>query len=594
MAMQRRWLIASLMLTTASVAQAQVTEMSRAALITEALNADVAVALAKPALDKSQMPIYIGSKADAPLLRDITFRLNDSTPVRYDFSNTEMLALRGSALYRTTLAGIKDGANQLIIDFHTANLDDKGISVFKHGQLTKKFSSNSALQLILNKGSLISDAAFESTSIDSGNAAAQIAVADFMMADSEYFAAASMLTRLSATNSGAQYSEPIAKRLGICRTALETQAPVSTNGSSDLVLRFNQALALVQQDQGAAATTALDAIGNTETTDSSALALRDQANLVLAYYFLNHSQGAEAIPAFERIRSPGPFANAGLLGLGWALLQPPHREGGVGTTAIPAGARYPTIMTPRLTADIVALKQEQAPRVPVANKDQQNSLRKAMVPWIELTGRDPTDPAVQEGMLAIAWTMYHFGAYAQAQDSYMRAADQFNKMRGWYDRAIQNVRTGGMATAIAARDSATDNGWSRASATLPPAHAHWWHGDTPETPKVVDDNFYFERLLLDDDFAEALQDYRNLLRIDVALKADAAQISASDSGNALQSQLSALSPALSVAITEQRRKLEAIATAKLLTQKQQLEKYLIEARFALATIYDRPELVSAQ
>jgi tetratricopeptide (TPR) repeat protein len=370
------------------------------------------------------------------------------------------------------------------------------------------------------------------------------------------------------------------------------QAATTTSvGNNDLVIRFNQALALVQQDQLQAAATALEAIGRTETTDSAALALRDQANLVLAYSLLNHSQGAAAIPAFERIRSPGPFANAGLLGLGWALLQPPHREGAAGTSAIPASARYPTIVTPRLTADIVALKQEQAPRVPVANKDQQNALRKALVPWVELTGRDPTDPAVQECMLAIAWAMYHFGAYAQAQDSYTRAADQFNKMRGWYDRAIANIRSGGMVALLASRDSATDTGWSRSNATLPPARAHWWHGDTPEIPKVVADNFYFERLLLDDNFAEALQDYRNLIRIEGALRADSAQLAATD---ALQSQLSALKPALSATLAAQRTKLEDIATANLLTQKSQMEKYLIEARFALATIYDRPELVSAQ
>lgn len=600
MAMQRRWLIASLMLATASVAQAQVAEMPRAALITEALNADVAAALARPALDKTHAQIYIGSQVDAPHLRDIIFRVNDNAPVRYEFSDTESLALQRNALYRMELAGLKDGANQLVVEFHTTNLADKGISVFKRGQLTKTFSTDSsalALQLILTKSSLISDASFNVSNLDpvNGSSSAQIGVADFMIADKEYFAAASILTRLMSTSSGAQYAEQINKRLSICRTALDSQTSTTATASADdLLIRFNQALALAQQDQGASATVALDALGNTETTDSSALALRDQANLVLAYTFLNHSQGAEAIPAFERIRSPGPYANAGLLGLGWALLQPPHHEGAAGTASIAAGARYPTIVTPRLTADIVALKQEQAPRVPVANKDQQNSLRKALVPWIELTGRDPTDPAVQEGMLAIAWTMYHFGAYAQAQDSYMRAADQFNKMRGWYDRAIENVRAGGMVAAIASRDSVTDNGWSRVSATLPPARAHWWHGDTPETPKVVDDNFYFERLLLDDTFAEALQDYRNLIRIDGALKADAAQLASADSSSALQSQLTALNPALSVAIAEQRAKLEAVATAKLQTQKKQLEKYLIEARFALATIYDRPELVSAQ
>ena len=40
---------------------------------------------------------------------------------------------------------------------------------------------------------------------------------------------------------------------------------------------------------------------------------------------------------------------------------------------------------------------------------------------IELIGRDPTDPAVQEGLVAIAWALSTLGAQVQAQDYYNRA-----------------------------------------------------------------------------------------------------------------------------------------------------------------------------
>lgn len=594
MTTQRQQLIAGLMLIAASVAQAQPAD--RSSLIGDAISADAAAAQA--IADKSQLQVYIGSRIDAPTLRDITLRLNDGAPVRYEFSVSESLSLQHSALYQASVAGMKDGANQLTVEFHTVEATSKGIGVFKRGQFTRKFSADAggaALQLILAKGNLISDAAFDIAPLDpaTGSTSAQLAVADFMIANTDYFAAASLLSRLLGSANAAQYADAISKKLSLCRAALANSA-TPAEGSNDLVTRFNQALVLVQQDQGSAATTALDAIGRTETTDSAMLTLRDQANLVLAYYYLNHSQGEAAIPAFERIRSPGPFANAGLLGMGWAMLQPPHRDGATGAAVIAEGARYPTIVTPRLTADIVAIKQDQPPRIPVANKEQQASLRKALVPWTELTGRDPTDPAVQEGMLAIAWTLYHFGAHEQAQDNYKRAADQFNKMRGWYDRAIENVRSGSMAAFIASRDSSSDNGWSRVNATLPPARTHWWHGDTPETPAVVVDNFYYERLLLDPAVASALQDYQNLIRIDSALRKDVTAISASDSGGAILNQISAVTPVLSVAIAKQRAKLEGLAISNLQLQKKQAEKYLIEARFALATIYDRPELASAK
>lgn len=596
MTMQRQWLIAGLMLMTASVAQAQQANASRAAIIASALDIDVATAQTLPALDKSHLQVYVGSRPDAPFLRDIIFHLNGGEAVRYEFSDKEALALQRGALHRIVLPGVKDGGNQLIVEFHSIDPADKGVAIPKRGQFTRNIDG-AALRILLGKAGLMSDSSFDISNLEpaSGLIAAQIGEADFMMADEEYFAAASLLTGLSSSAAATQFSEDINKRLSICRSALGLQAPATAQANNNgLVGPFNQALLQVQQDHGAEATAALDAIGRSETTDSAALTLRDQANLVLAYYYLNHSQGAAAIPVFERIRSPGPFANAGLLGLGWALLQPPHREGAAGSTAISPSARYPTIVTPRLTADIAALKQEQAPRVPVADKEQQNALRRALVPWTELIGRDPSDPAVQEGMLAIAWTLYHFGAYSQAQDSYMRAADQLNKMRGWYEQAIGNVRSGGMVAIIASRDGMNDSGWSYSNATLPPARAHWWHGDTPEVPKAVADNFYLERLLLDDSFSDALDDYRTLLRIDISLRDDETQLMAMDSGSTALGQISTLKPVLAAEMAQQRSKLEGIAISQLQEQKKQLEKYLIEARFALATIYDRPELVSAQ
>ncbi|PTU30941.1 hypothetical protein CJD38_11560 [Stenotrophobium rhamnosiphilum] len=564
----------------ASGVQAQQTSSS-AVLINEALTVDAAAVRTNTSTDITRAQAYIGSTAEAPFIRDITLRLNDSAPVRYEFSDSESRALQRNAQYQVTLSGIKEGVNQLRADFHTATASDKGIKVFKQGQLTKSFSSGSSgvtLVLTLSKATLINDASFdvsirESTAGTLGN---QLSAVDFMMTDGEYFSAASVLMRLMANNQDATLVEAINKRLSVCRAALGLQAIESTQiGSDPLTIRFNQALLLIQQGKGFEATTELDAIGLSEVTESSALTLRDQANLVLAYYFLNQSQGDKAIPVFERIRSPGPYSNGGLLGLGWALLLPVNREG----VASPiTTARYPTIVTPRLTADIVALQREQAPRVPSASKFQQTALRKALVPWTELIGRDPTDPTVQEGMLAIAWTLYHFGAYAQAQVDYNRAADQFDKVRGWYDNAIASIRSGGMIAAINARDAVNDSGWAQVNASLPPARARWWQGDTPETPKNVTDTFYFERLLLSNDFAEALQAYRNLMLADGAIK---------NSNDELHSRLSA-------AIAGQRTQLESIAVTNLTAQKKQLDKYLIEARFALATIYDRPELASAQ
>lgn len=579
-AKQKQWLVVSLMLMSASIAQAQQLDGAQAALITEALSTNVSSTLASTSTDKTRAQVYIGSQMGAPFLRDVTLLINDSAPISYEFSDPEARAIQRGALYRMALPGIREGVNQLRVDFHSTSALDKSIGVFKHGQLTKSFSGGAAattLELTLSQAGLVSDAAIGISIVESATANDELGVIDLMIADGAYFPAASALTRLLASNAGAQISDAINKRLVICRSELGLQAAPTASSSDAMTAQLNQALVLIQKGNSAEATTTLDALGRSEFTESTALTVRDQANLVLAYSLLDHGQGPEAIPVFQRIRSPGPFANAGLLGLGWALLAPPHGEGAASPVTTP---RYPTIVTPRLTADIVALHQNQPPRVPTPSKDQQMALRKALVPWTELIGRDPTDPAVQEGMLAIAWTLYHFGAYEQAQDDYMRAADQLEKIRGWYNNAMTHVRSGKMTATIAAQDNTDSSGWPHTSVTLTPARAHWWHGDTPETPVAVADTFYFERLLLNDDFAGALQTYRNLLMADHAVRE-----SASNSDLHLR---------LSAAIAAQGAQLQAIAVTELSSQKQKLEKYLIEARFALATIYDRPELASAQ
>ena len=184
-------------------------------------------------------------------------------------------------------------------------------------------------------------------------------------------------------------------------------------------------------------------------------------------------------------------------------------------------------------------------------------------------------------MLAMAWALYHFVAYEQAQDDYRRAIDQLDKMRGWYDSASAHVRSGGMLAAIDAQAARTDGGWTPLGVTLPPARTRWWIGDSTAVPREVPATFYLERLLLSNDFADALHDYRQLRQAADAVQADA---TAQD--------VSTLTASLAAALSAQQARLRDIALADLETQKAGIEKYLIEARFALATIYDRPQLAA--
>jgi hypothetical protein len=619
MATQRRGLAMWLMLTMASGAYAQEPDSTLQALKAEALDADAAAAAARLAqtdTDAGKVLIYVGGKTDKLLLRNITLRIDDRDPVQYEYSDPESFALRNGALHALILPGLPQGMHHLRVDFYANDTAARPGSPRQHGQSSQDFrndSTASVLELELVKNTFISDASVALHILNAESTEmldAQIRATDFLAADRRYFPAASALMQFLVRNQGTSFSDAVNTRLAASlrelgladrATTISNKLAAGTagiaghnaNDGDPLVNRYNQALALIQQGKAPEGAAELEAIGRSDFTDPAALSLRDQANLVLGYYLLDRRQGAAAIPVFSRVRSPGPCANPALLGLGWALLTP---QGPIITSGLAenssddAPQRFSTVVTPRLTADIVALKQEQPPRVPTASKEQQLALRRALVAWTELTGRDPTDPAVQEGVLATAWSLYHFGAYEQAQDNYLKAADQFDKMRGWFDAAIQHVRSGGMTAAIAARDNNMASGWHWSSVDLPPARAHWWLGDTPETPREVASTFYMDRLLLNDDFADALQNYRDLRLIADTIDNDQSRLQALDIDASLRERLSALRPRVSAAIESQGKRLEEIAVADLVTQKKQLEKYLVEARFALASIYDRPAL----
>jgi tetratricopeptide (TPR) repeat protein len=565
----------------------------------EALDVDVAARLAEPPGAGGTLTLYLGDSAEHLLLREISLQVDDQQPLHYEYSDSETLAIERGALHEMSLTGLGAGTHRLRADFTASEAGAKPGSPRKHGQIMQNFSLDSgaaALELNLVKGNFLGNAALESHPLEGASLAdARLHATDFLAADGRYFAAASVLRVMQAQNQGTASADALNQRLSanLQGMGLAGAAAVSVGAPDPAISAYNSAMASIQQGKLAEGAALLETVGSGAALDSTALALRDQANLALGYALLRHHQGAAAVPVFSRVRSPGPCASAALLGLGWALLAPPGNAGLQDNADAQDGAvmqRISTVVTPRLTADIAALRREQPASVPVPTKDQQTALLHALLAWTELTGRDPTDPAVQEGMLAIAWSLYHYGAYEEAQDDYLRAIDQFDKTRGWYDTAILGVRSGGMASAITAHDNDAASGWHWSGVDLPPQRTRWWLGNTPEPPREVPANFYFERLMLDQDFAGSLRAYRDLHLVSSALTAHLDKL---DAGSPLREQIAALRPRIDAAADIQRRHLEDLAVSGLQQQKKQLEKYLIEARFALASIYDRPAAAGA-
>ncbi|NOR65891.1 MAG: tetratricopeptide repeat protein [Woeseiaceae bacterium] len=140
--------------------------------------------------------------------------------------------------------------------------------------------------------------------------------------------------------------------------------------------KFNLGVALVRNGQVDAAADILDELGDLNPFNEELTSLRDKANLALGYSLLQDGQPLAAKGPLQRVRLEGPFSNKALLGVGWA------------------------------DAEV-------------------ENYRRALVPWMELRGRDLLDSAVQESMLAIPYALAKLDSISQAADHYVNAIEAF-------------------------------------------------------------------------------------------------------------------------------------------------------------------------
>jgi hypothetical protein len=218
--------------------------------------------------------------------------------------------------------------------------------------------------------------------------------------------------------------------------------------------RYNLGVALVQSGQSNGGVELLDELGRTPVRGEELAALRDKANVALAYSFLQNGAPARAEPYLERVRLDGLLSNKALLGLGWA-----H----------------------------AAL----------------NQYERALVPWMELSGRSPTDTAVQESLLAVPFALGKLGAYRQSLNRYERALDAYTVEIARLDEAISAIRRGALVEKILRANPGEESGWFWQLRRLP---------DAPETR-------YLTELLASHDFQEGLKNYRDLQLLSRKLQA---------------------------------------------------------------------------
>lgn len=209
--------------------------------------------------------------------------------------------------------------------------------------------------------------------------------------------------------------------------------------------RFNLGVALVRSGRIADAERVLDDLGAKPVRGEELSALRDKANLALGYAYLQNGQAEAAKLPLQRVRLAGPFSNKALLGVGWADAE---------------------------TGDY----------------------RSALVPWLELGGRNVLDSAVQESLLAIPYAMAKLDSTGRAADYYLRAIDTFDEEAERIDQAITHVEHGGLIDDFLARDTSAATGW-------------YWKLDT--LPADAESQYLYQ-LLATHAFQEGLKNYRDL------------------------------------------------------------------------------------
>ncbi len=209
--------------------------------------------------------------------------------------------------------------------------------------------------------------------------------------------------------------------------------------------QFNLGVALVRSGRMDEAEKILEELGDIDPWNEELTSLRDKANLALGYALLQSGQPHAAKMPLQRVRLEGPFSNKALLGVGWADAEL---------------ERY----------------------------------QRALVPWMELRGRDLLDPAVQESMLAIPYALAQVDSISQAADHYLNAVEAFYEESSRLDRTIGHIESGRFFDEFISDDPLDSTGW------------YWRMQSLPEGPQAR----YLFHLLATHEFQEGLKNYRDL------------------------------------------------------------------------------------
>ena len=222
--------------------------------------------------------------------------------------------------------------------------------------------------------------------------------------------------------------------------------PAQQLSSGPAYARFNLGVALIRSGDVEGGKALLDEVGKSPMPDEELRTLRDQANVALGFTALAGDEPEAAAAALERVRLVGMHSNKALLGFGWSA----------------AAQKKPA---------------------------------QALVPWMELAGRDPSDASVLEARIAVPYALAELGAYGQSLARYQEAIDNFDQETKALDESIAAIRAGKLVGGLLEQNPAEDMGWFRPMSNL------------PEMPHQG----HLAPVLAQHEFQEAFKNYRDLI-----------------------------------------------------------------------------------
>ena len=340
----------------------------------------------------------------------------------------------------------------------------------------------------------------------------------YQIQDSEDFAIRQSSNLLKAT---------ILLKQGKDLDSLVSLNKVNERSDWGLYAKFNKGVATYRLGKEKEGIKILDEIGSISSKDLETQAISDRANMVLGFGFLDKSDPDIAKTYLERMALSGPYANKALLALG------------------------------RSFSDKKEYKQ-------------------SLVPWLKLTERDPSDPAVQDAFMAVPFAFGQLEAFKQSLDYYDKAMNLFQSEIDKINVAAEAVSGGKMLDAMMQVTLLEQEGKDKRllKSVL----------NTPEGK-------YLMPLLVSYKFREALHNYVDL---NVSLgkmerwsaNLDSYTVVATKKRKRYQIRISRVQSKVIRLVEKYRYSLQNMAYEELNRRKERLTSYYNEARFSVAQIYD--------